>query len=142
MPVKEAVADLESIAGKPDVLALARELTLRWRNEKIGAEIIEPVLRVLESHPTKDFGIPGPLVQFVERFLGKGYEEELIDSLKRRPTRNTVLMLSRLIFCVRGSNRKKYINIMMESREHPLADAAALDKCTHSLRIHTTDGIV
>jgi len=40
-----------------------------------------------EEHSAIDFGTPGPLVHFMERFYGKGYEEKLIESVRRKPTR-------------------------------------------------------
>ena len=47
---------------------------------------VQPLLRLMERHPLTDFGSPGPIVHFVERFYKKGYEEELLLSLKRIPT--------------------------------------------------------
>ena len=58
---------------------------------------VQPLLRLMERHPLTDFGSPGPIVHFVERFYKKGYEEELLLSLKRMPTLHTVWMLNRLI---------------------------------------------
>ena len=58
---------------------------------------VQLLLRLMERHPLADFGSPGPIVHFVERFYKKGYEEELLLSLKRMPTLHTVWMLHRLI---------------------------------------------
>ena len=44
---------------------------------------VQPLLRLMERHPLTDFGSPGPIVHFVERFYKKGYEEELLLSLKK-----------------------------------------------------------
>ena len=37
---------------------------------------VQPLLRLMERHPLTDFGSPGPIVHFVERFYKKGYEED------------------------------------------------------------------
>ena len=58
---------------------------------------VQPLLRLMERHSLTDFGGPGPIVHFVERFYKKGYEEELLLSIKRMPTLHTVWMLNRLI---------------------------------------------
>src|SRR5712671_5533785 len=62
-----------------------------------GLSTVEPILRFMESNPGLDLGSPGPLVHFVERFYGNGYEQKLIDSLQRKPTPHTVRMLNRVI---------------------------------------------
>jgi hypothetical protein len=50
----------------------------------------------MEDHPRLDFGSPGALVHYAERFLGCGYEELLLASVARRPTGHTIWMLNRL----------------------------------------------
>jgi len=51
----------------------------------------------MEEHPEIDYGTPGPLVHFLERFYKKGYEEQLVLSIRRKPTCHTIWMLNRLI---------------------------------------------
>ena len=41
-------------------------------------DLVEPILEIIESNPNVDFGMPGDLVHFVEKFYKKGYEELLI----------------------------------------------------------------
>ncbi len=48
------------------------------------------ILEFLELHPDLDVGTPGPLVHYVERFFGRGYEAQLTDSVRRRPTEHTL----------------------------------------------------
>lgn len=62
-----------------------------------------------------DFGMPGAIVHFVERFYKNGYEELLIESVKKRPTIHTVWMLNRVM---NGSeNKNDYLEIMKEVTE-------------------------
>lgn len=72
------------------------ELTDQLKKDKEEILAIEPILRLIEKYPTTDFGSPGPLVHFIERFMGQ-YEEKLLESLDRRPTPLTVWMLNRVI---------------------------------------------
>ncbi len=80
-----------------------------------GAELIEPILQMMERHPLADFGMPGEMVHFVESFLPQ-YEEYLVASLKRRPAMHTVWMLNR---CINGSSKKdEYTALLKEISEN------------------------
>ncbi len=68
-----------------------------WESENVGREAIELTLRFMEDNPNIDYGAPGPLAYFMERFHGQGYEEALIASIRRHPTPHTVWLLNRLI---------------------------------------------
>lgn len=83
--------------------------------EGVGIEAVTPLLELMERHPMDDFGMPGAIVHFVERFYKNGYEELLIESVKRRPTMHTVWMLNRVM---NGSeNKNDYLKIMKEVTE-------------------------
>ena len=76
----------------------------------IGLAAVEPLLQFIERHPLSDFGMPGSIVHFVETFYKKGYEQLLIDSVKRRPAMHTVWMLNRV---KNGEeNQQRYIEIL------------------------------
>lgn len=62
----------------------------------IGIQAVEPLLQFIERHPLSDFGTPGSIVHFVEKFYKQGYELFLISSVKRCPTMHTVWMLNRV----------------------------------------------
>jgi hypothetical protein len=103
------------------------DLIASWDASGVGFEAVEPILRFIEDNPELDFGVPGPLVTFVERFQGRGYEEELLKSLHRKPTDHTTWMLNRLINGAKSaSERQKYVDAMQLAREHPQADEMAL----------------
>ena len=57
-----------------------------WSSKSVGPEALEPILHFMGEHPKIDFGVPGPLVHFVETFYRIGYEEKLIESVQRKPT--------------------------------------------------------
>ena len=83
----------------------------------------------MERHPLTDFGSPGPIVHFVERFYKKGYEEELLLSLKRMPTLHTVWMLNRII---NGTDQAEvYLDILKGISEmHPAIRKSEKRHCT------------
>ena len=80
---------------------------------------VQPLLRLMERHPLTDFGSPGPIVHFVERFYKKGYEEELLLSLKRMPTLHTVWMLNRLI---KTDQAEVYLDLLKDISENVSCD--------------------
>ena len=95
---------------------------------------VQPLLRLMERHPLTDFGSPGPIVHFVERFYKKGYEEELLLSLKRMPTLHTVWMLNRL---VNGTDQAEvYLDLLKEISENTSYDKEIREEALHFLLIH------
>ncbi len=85
------------------------------RADADAKDAIDPILHFIEDHPQEDLGAPGPLVHFVEQFYGDGYEELLLRSVKRRPTKLTVWMLNRLANGAGSSHeRDRYITTMHE----------------------------
>ena len=95
---------------------------------------VQPLLRLMERHPLTDFGSPGPIVHFVERFYQKGYEEELLLSLKRMPTLHTVWMLNRLI---NGTDQAEvYLELLKEISENTSYDKEIREEALHFLLIH------
>ena len=95
---------------------------------------VQPLLRLMERHPLTDFGSPGPIVHFVERFYKKGYEEELLLSLKRMPTLHTVWMLNRLI---NGTDQAEvYLELLKEISENTSYNKEIREEALHFLSIH------
>ena len=95
---------------------------------------VQPLLRLMERHPLTDFGSPGPIVHFVERFYKKGDEEELLLSLKRMPTLHTVWMLNRLI---NGTDQAEvYLELLKEISENASYDKEIREEALHFLSIH------
>lgn len=48
---------------------------------------MECLFEMLENNPDVDFGSPGEIVHFLECFYKKGYEELLIESIKKKSYR-------------------------------------------------------
>ncbi len=61
-----------------------------------GEECIPAIFEYFEAHPLEDFGAPGTLVHFVEDYYPK-YKTILIESVKRCPSKNTILMINRIL---------------------------------------------
>lgn len=67
------------------------------RKEANAFEYVNGLFELIEKNPNIDFGLPGPVVHFMEQYYKNGYEELLLKSIKRCPTSQTIWMLNRVI---------------------------------------------
>lgn len=109
--LKSILQQMEVCIEDNDVTYEFDDLIDKINDLDLGCNSIEPLLRFIEKHPLVDFGFPGEIVHYLENFYRHGYEEKLVNSIKRRPTRHTVFMLNRLI---NGDQEKKYLLLMEE----------------------------
>jgi hypothetical protein len=115
----EITQQLERICGSSDFSGESDALAETWVSAAADLAAVEPILRFMESNPGVDYGLPGALVHFVERFHTMGYESELVASLARQPTPHTVWMLRRLINGTKDTTaRVAYISAMQRARTH------------------------
>ncbi len=127
MSTDQICGELEAIKADPDFSARSSALADGWKARGLGGEVVEPILRFMESHPDIDYGAPGELVHYVERFLGRGYEALLLESFLRRPTGHTAWMLNRLIHGTGDAvTRTKYVQAMEGALAHPGTDGYTL----------------
>jgi hypothetical protein len=128
-------SQLEALADAEDFLARSEEMAAGWIEAGAGMETVEPVLKLMEKHPGLDFGSPGPLVHFVERFNGGGYEAKLIESIERRPTAHTVWMLNRLINGTKApADRSRLVGVMEGVRHNIQGDQPSQEAAERFLR--------
>ena len=124
MTVAEISAQLHRIQSDEHFAARTADLVNSWSASGMGAETIEPILRFIEEHPQLDFGAPGSLVQFVERFYGKGYETKLVESIWRKPTMQTVWMLNRILNGTKDhAVKRRFVGVLEGAKRHPLAES-------------------
>lgn len=118
----EIIEELESHVGTDEFEEIMERCMMRLEEENAGIEAVEPLLQLMERHPLDDFGMPGAIVHFVERFYKNGYEELLTASIRRRPAMHTVWMLNRII---NGSESpEEYIALMKEILNRTDVEAA------------------
>lgn len=91
--------------------------------EKEGLKYVEPLISIMESNPETDFGIPGPVVHFIEKFPEEAYVDVVLASLKRMPTSHVLWMLNRIINNPESKRRMEYIQVLSEISERNDADA-------------------
>ena len=127
--------ELREISSNDDFSARSAELVDSWISDGVSVDVIGPVLRFMEEHPSVDFGAPGALVHFLERFYRKGYEEELIASVGRKPTPVTVWMVNRLLNGTKSEEERAVLLKLLEQvLINPLADSGAVQMATRFLQ--------
>jgi hypothetical protein len=128
MNAQEITDKLRAIASAEDFPSRSEELADSWTAAGYGAETIEPIVNFIEQNPDIDFGMPGALVHFVERFDAKDYENVLSASIRRKPTILTIWMLNRIINAVADLREKRRLASPLEdARRNPLISADLLN---------------
>ena len=86
-------------------------------------ELVAPILEIIESNPDIDFGTPGDLVHFVEKFYKKGYEELLLKSVRKNPTMHNIWMLHRCYIDEDNPLHSKFSLLIKEIKEDESASS-------------------
>lgn len=134
MTPTEMTDQLERLISTEDFATSSAELVEQWGSVNVGSEALEPILRFMEEHPSVELGMPGALVHFAEKFYGHGYEEKLLESISRRPTRHTVWMLNRVINGAKApATQQRFVAAMVRAKSHPLVAPNALDQINRFL---------
>lgn len=126
---------LDSIRDE-DFVNKSYELTEILEEMPDAFDAIEPILRLMEDNPEIEFGTPGPLVHFLEKFYGKGYEEKLVASVVRRPTKHTVWMLNRLINGSEGDRKQYFIGVLKQVLTQPHLNEDVRELAQHFWHLH------
>jgi len=134
MKADQILERLNDAAKSNDFLEQASEIIDEVSLLPNSFDAVEPILRFMEMNPEMDFGTPGTLVHFVERFYGQGYEQMLIDSIRRKPALHTVWMLNRIINGTDDTVEKsRLIQMLKNVTESPLASSAIQGLAMHFL---------
>lgn len=88
------------------------EILLSVIKEDDSIDYVENLLLFMEDNPDIDYGMPGPIVHYMERDCFSGYEDLLYASVKRKPTIHTLWMVNRLINSPELLDKSKYINLL------------------------------
>lgn len=109
--IKDLIYKLDQLVGTDDFEFDMEEIIYEIEAEGAGFEIVEDLLHIMEKHPLDDFGMPGAMVHYIERF-DPDYIPLLIQSIRKSPSMHTVWMLNR---CINGEdNKEKYISVLEE----------------------------
>ncbi|HZR58475.1 MAG TPA: hypothetical protein VFA74_16500 [Terriglobales bacterium] len=95
---------------------------------------IEELFSVMERMPDAELGSPGPLVHTLEKL--KGYEQELIRSVRRCPTLLSVWMVNRILNTDLSSDvRQSYMLLLKEAATRSDLPKAIRDNAHHFVEL-------
>ncbi|WP_342644773.1 hypothetical protein [Mucilaginibacter sp. CSA2-8R] len=103
-----------------------------------GKIAISAVIKLIERYPNADFGSPGPLVHWLEKYPHQ-YESILYDSIKKCPVPLTIWMLNRIINAERDNlHYAILINLLTEVSEKEHVHQSAKDMAVQCLAYQNT----
>lgn len=136
MTTKEIIEKINSLnidSEESENFELISELTDDLKKNSDGQLACESLIKLLERHPSIEFGSPGEPVHTLEHYLGY-YEKFLFASVDRQPTQMTVWMLNRIINGESDNKKKKQLlSQLKKCSTHPLADEIARETATEFL---------
>lgn len=135
--LNELVNKLEESITNDEFIDISYDIVEEIEEREDAFEAIKPILILIEKNPNVDFGKPGPLVHFVEKFYKNGYEEKLVESLKRFPTKHTVWMLNRIINGSQGDSKEYFINVLEDVMFNPNIDNEVVLLAKHFRELHS-----
>ncbi len=113
--LEELIKKMEDSIESDDFERIEEECIEKIEESDLGLNAVEPLIKLMERYPLADFGVPGAIVHFVEKYYGKGYEDILYQSVKRSPSMHTIWMLNRI--CNDKNSSDKFKKLLAETAE-------------------------
>lgn len=110
--INSVISQLQKNVNSEDFLDYSEDQVDLLREIDSEGASIDGLLMLIEDHPEIDFGMPGPIVHFVEQFFRNGYENKLLQSIRRNPVPHTLWMLNRIINGTSGDEQALYVDEM------------------------------
>ena len=107
------------------------ELTDALMSVSEPEQAVPEMFRLIERLSDAHLGSPGPLVHTMERWRGR-YEDELVNSIRRRPTKLSVWMVNRILNSdLPRDTRRLYMSLLNEAATHPAASEPVRESARH-----------
>lgn len=114
MTKEEIITQLNNAAKEDEAYYMDDDLIDAINKYPEPFELVEPILEIIGTHPTVDFGMPGDLVHLVELFYKRGYEELLVSSVRKNPTAHNIWMVHRCFNDVNNPKGEMFVELMKE----------------------------
>ncbi len=75
---------------------------------------VKPLIKIIQENPEFDFGNPGEIVFFIEKYDEEKYDKILVESLMEKPTEHTIFMMNRIINGALEEKKSEYIELYMK----------------------------
>ncbi len=135
---EQYLKQLEELVGSDNFEYESEEIIEKLEEEDAGFEIVESLLSIMENHPLDDFGMPGAIVHFIEKYY-PDHIPMLTASIERAPAMHTLWMLNR---CINGStDKEKLLAVMRKAADSDTADKTVTDLAKSFLAGHTGETV-
>ncbi|WP_158442742.1 hypothetical protein [Rhodopirellula baltica] len=95
------------------------------------------IFRFFEAHPENDCGMPGTLIYMMEDYY-PNYIDDLLDSIGRTPSANTVLMVNRILNSdVDSDLRRRLIQCLRDASMNSSGSPLVKEEARRYLERHT-----
>lgn len=131
----DLAAELESFDFNGDADFRLNLLATEIEKHPEGAKLVSAILSLFERFPHEDFGMPGPLVHVAEHFYRKGYEDELLVSLRRFPTSLTIWLANRIVNA-KDVNSSRFLELLKQVSERSDLDENLREEARNFIAIH------
>ena len=86
-------------------------------NDDNGKMCVEFLITFIMENSDVDYGMPGPVVHFIEKYPIDFYVEFLLKAIKTRPNETLLWMLNRIINSPFVTGKKDYLEILKSTSE-------------------------
>lgn len=118
---------------------LQYDLVAEMEAAQIGVEAVQPVLELMQKYPLVEFGTPGALTHFIEKFYKENssyYESILQQSVQKQPSIHTLWLLNRVINGTSAETAQVLIQTLKFIAEDTAEDAAIRMAAESFLQYH------
>lgn len=92
-----------------------------------GNNYVEFLITFIMENPDVDYGMPGPIVHFIEKNSIDFYIGFLLKAIEQKPNDTLLWMLNRIINISVGSEKEKYIELLKITMEREGVDEITKD---------------
>lgn len=91
---------------------LTNDILERIKAEENGESYIHDLMEFMSENPALDYGMPGPIIHFIESYGIDKYIDTLLELENSKPNVYFNWMLNRIINVTEGELKEKYIKIL------------------------------
>lgn len=110
-------------------------------NNETGEEYVEFLIDFMSDNPNIDYGMPGPIVHFIERYPVEYYLGFLLKAIAKKPNDTLLWMLNRITNVADNINREKYIDVFKKTAERKDIDAVTKDTALRFYKFQTEENM-
>ena len=96
-------------------------------NNETGEEYVEFLINFMSDNPNIDYGMPGPIVHFIEKYPIEYYLGFLLKAIETKPNATLLWMLNRITNVADKINKEKYVDVFRKTTERKDIDAVTKD---------------